>query len=56
MTDHELQHRATLEVPSDSAGRSFHVVCEVTDDGSHHLSGYRGIVFEPLPNEAVVHD
>ena len=39
--------RATIEVPSDSAGKSFHVICEVTDDGTHYLSGYRRIIFEP---------
>ena len=39
--------RATIEVPFDSAGKSLHVICEVTDDGSHHLSGYRRIILEP---------
>jgi len=39
-------NRATVEVPSDSAGKSFHVICEVTDDGTHNLTGYRRIVFE----------
>jgi hypothetical protein len=39
--------RATIEVPSDSAGKSFHVICEVTDDGTHNLTGYRRIIFEP---------
>lgn len=33
--------RATVQVPSDSAGKSFHVICEVTDDGTHALSEYR---------------
>jgi hypothetical protein len=39
--------RATIYVPSDSAGKSFHVICEVTDDGAHNLSDYRRIIFEP---------
>jgi hypothetical protein len=39
--------RATVEIPSDSAGKSFHVICEVTDDGVHHLTGYRRIIFQP---------
>ncbi len=39
--------RATIEVPPDSAGRSFHVICEVTDDGTHNLTSYRRIIFEP---------
>jgi hypothetical protein len=38
---------ATVDVPSDSAGKTFHVICEVTDDGTHNLSGYRRIIFEP---------
>jgi hypothetical protein len=38
---------ATIEVPSDSAGESFHVICEVTDDGTHNLTSYRRIILEP---------
>lgn len=38
---------ALIEIPPDSAGKSFHVICEVTDNGTHHLSGYRRIIFEP---------
>lgn len=37
----------TVDIPSDSAGKSFHVICEVTDDGTHNLSAYRRIIFEP---------
>lgn len=44
---------ATIDVPSDSAGKSFHVICEVTDDGTHHLSSYRRIIFEPSPSDAM---
>jgi hypothetical protein len=40
-------NKATVEVPSDSAGKSFHVICEVTDDGTHNLSSYRRIIFTP---------
>ena len=40
-------NHATVEVPSDSAGKSFHVICEVTDDGTHNLTSYRGIILEP---------
>ncbi len=39
---------ALIDVPSDSAGKSFHVICEVTDNGTHSLTGYRRIIFEPL--------
>jgi hypothetical protein len=38
---------ATVNVPSDSAGKCFHVICEVIDDGTHNLSDYRRIIFEP---------
>ncbi len=40
-------NRATVEVPSDSAGKSFHVICEVTDSGTPSLASYRRIIFEP---------
>jgi hypothetical protein len=40
-------NRATVKVPPDSAGKNFHVICEVTDDGAHTLSAYRRIIFEP---------
>lgn len=39
--------RATVRIPSDSAGKSFHVICEVTDDGTPVLTSYRRIVLEP---------
>ena len=39
---------ATVNVPSDSAGKSFHVICEVTDDGTHNLTSYRRIIFVPV--------
>jgi len=38
---------ATVNVPSDAAGKSFHVICEVIDNGTHNLSDYRRIVFRP---------
>ena len=37
---------ATLNIPSDGAGKSFHVICEVTDDGTPSLTGYRRIIFQ----------
>ncbi|MGA4686947.1 DUF1593 domain-containing protein [Micromonospora sp. AB353] len=39
---------ATINVPADAAGESFHVVLEVVDDGPHRLSDYRRIIFEPV--------
>ncbi|MCK5703686.1 MAG: hypothetical protein KAI29_21160, partial [Cyclobacteriaceae bacterium] len=37
----------TLDVPSYAVGKSFHLICEVTDNGTHNLSAYRRIIFEP---------
>lgn len=38
---------ATIQVPAGSAGKKFHVICEVTDNGSPQLTSYRRIIFEP---------
>lgn len=35
---------ATVIVPSDAVGKEFHVICEITDDGTHSLTGYRRII------------
>ncbi|MCJ8167562.1 DUF1593 domain-containing protein [Pontibacter sp. E15-1] len=40
-------NRVTVQVPADAAGKSFHVICEVTDNGTHNLTGYRRIIIEP---------
>lgn len=40
--------KATITVPPRSFGKTFHVICEVTDNGTHNLSSYRRIVFEPV--------
>lgn len=42
-----ISNVATVDVPSDSAGKSFHVICEVTDDGTPNLTSYRRIIFQP---------
>jgi hypothetical protein len=39
--------KATVEIPTDAAGITFHVICEVTDDGTPGLTSYRRIIFEP---------
>jgi hypothetical protein len=44
---HADTNTATLSIPSDAAGKSFHVICEVTDDGTPSLTGYRRIIFQP---------
>ncbi len=36
-----------IEVPRDSAGKAFHVICEITDKGVPKLTSYRRIIFEP---------
>ncbi len=38
--------KTAISVPSNSAGKSFHVICEVTDNGTHNLSSYRRVIFE----------
>ena len=40
-------NRAAIQVPADSAGKSFHIICEVTDSGTPALTSYRRIIFEP---------
>ena len=39
--------KVTLAVPSNSAGKSFHIICETNDNGIHNLTSYRRIIFEP---------
>ncbi len=39
--------RATVQVPADSGGKTFHVICEVTDSGTPSLTSYRRIIFAP---------
>ena len=45
--DNPTSTHPRIEVPADSAGLTFHVICEVTDDGTRPLTSYRRIVFEP---------
>lgn len=40
------QARVTVHVPDDSGGLSFHLICEVIDDGAPCLTAYRRIVFQ----------
>jgi len=43
------EHTSTvnIEVPCGSAGLTFHVICEITDNGFPNLNSYRRIIFEP---------
>lgn len=38
--------RASVQVPDNGAGKSIHVICEVTDEGEPALTSYRRIIFE----------
>jgi len=40
--------RTQINIPSDAAGKTIHLICEVTDNGIHHLTGYRRIIFRPM--------
>jgi hypothetical protein len=35
-----------INIPSNSTGKNFHIICEVTDDGSPQLTTYRRIIVE----------
>ena len=37
----------TVNVPEDASGKSFHIICEVTDNGTPALTSYRRIVITP---------
>jgi hypothetical protein len=38
---------AKINIPHDSAGKSLHVICEVTDNGLPNLTSYRRIIINP---------
>lgn len=40
-------NRITVAVPSDAAGSSIHVICEVTDTGTPSLTSYRRVILNP---------
>lgn len=40
--------QTTVEIPTNSANRTFHLICEVTDDGKPPLTGYRRIIVRPV--------
>lgn len=49
-------NQASIEIPENSAGETFHVICEVRDDGVPNLTSYRRIIFaaqapKPTPKE-----
>ena len=44
--NHADQFAASLVVPSEAAGKVFHIVCEVTDSGSPKLTRYQRLIVE----------
>lgn len=49
----EIEHAntplATIKIPSDMAGKSIHIVCEITDCGIPNLTSYKRIILEVPP-------
>lgn len=39
--------KVNIIIPSNSVGKNFHIICEVSDDGSPQLTSYRRIIIEP---------
>ncbi|MBN2509565.1 MAG: DUF1593 domain-containing protein [Spirochaetales bacterium] len=48
MIRNDETNTVTVIVPENSAGTEFHLICEVTDNGTHDLYSYRRIVFRPV--------
>ena len=38
--------KTTVTIPSDAKGMTFHIICEVHDNGPFHLVGYRRVIIE----------
>ena len=45
---HPDQHHAELTAPADAAGKSIHVILEVSDSGKPRLTSYRRVVVNVL--------
>jgi len=39
--------RVTIKIPEGSSGKTIHIICEVKDNGTHQLTGYRRIIVTP---------
>ena len=39
--------KATITIPVETVGKSIHIICEVTDNGTPNLTGYRRIILTP---------
>ena len=42
----ENSKKITIQIPSDSAGKSIHMICEVSDNGKPGLTSYRRIIIQ----------
>jgi hypothetical protein len=40
--------RAMIKIPSNTAGESIHIVCEITDHGIPNLTSYKRIILNPI--------
>jgi hypothetical protein len=40
--------KLTLQVPTGSAGKTIHIICEITDNGTPALTAYRRIILSPV--------
>lgn len=38
---------ARIQIPPDAAGKTIHVICEVSDHGTHPLTSYRRMILKP---------
>jgi len=43
--------KCTLHIPSDAAGKTIHVILQVTDNGAPPLTRYRRIIVEAAPTQ-----
>lgn len=44
----ENSKKITIDIPHDSQGKNFHIICEVTDQGEPKLTSYRRIIINSL--------
>ena len=40
----EKSYKIIFDIPFDSAGKTIHIICEVTDNGKPALTSYRRII------------
>lgn len=45
------KEKARIKIPHDAAGKSIHVICEITDTGHPNLTSYRRIIIEATTKE-----